>query len=346
MSLKSRLTEMIRANGPLPVSVYMQLCLHDPVEGYYAARPGLGTDFTTAPEISQVFGELLGLWAAHEWQAMGAPDAMNLIEFGPGRGTLMADALRATRNTPFAATMQLHLIEPSPALQKAQAERLSSTPLRFADEMSDIPAGHTLILANEYLDCLPARQFVTSEGNWYERVIGLDASGNLAFGLSTDRAPETPASMGSGAEIQPGLELLVDQLRRRLDAGDTFRALFIDYGSDGGPPGDTLRSYKNGKQIHPLSEPGAADLTVDVDFKRLSQLASAAGLSVSAIAPQGTFLMRLGAEARMQSLIDSEPSRAEDIYKGVRRLVDPDEMGERFKVICISSPGLPEPAGF
>ena len=346
MSLKQRLIDLIQANGPLPVSVYMQLCLHDPEEGYYATRPGLGTDFITAPETSQVFGELLGLWAAHEWQAMGAPASIRLAEFGPGRGTLMSDALRATRTTSFRQALSLYLIEPSPALRLQQSKRLAESALNFAEELRDVPAGHTLILANEYLDCLPARQFVKSDGEWRERVIGLDDKGDLAFGLSVDRAPETPANAGAAAELQPGLELLVDQLRRRHEEGDTFRTLFIDYGSEDGPPADTLRAYKNGVQVHPLAAPGASDLTVDVDFQRLKTLAKAAGLSLHGAVTQSGFLMRLGIEERMQALIKSNPDGAEDIYEGVRKLVDPTEMGERFKVICISSPGLPIPAGF
>ena len=346
MNLKTRLIELIRANGPMPVSVYMQLCLHDPEEGYYATRPGLGTDFITAPEISQVFGELLGLWAAHEWQAMGAPDKVNLVEYGPGRGTLMADALRAVRKMPFAQAIMLHLIEPSTALRKVQAERLTNAAPNFVNELSEIPAGHTIILANEYLDCLPVRQFAASNGNWHERVVGVNDDGELAFGLSTDRAPDTPANEGNSAELQPGLELLVDQLRRRHEAGDACRALFIDYGSADGPPDDTLRAFKNGAQIHPLAEPGATDLTVDVDFARLWTLAKKAGLAVAGPVQQGGFLMRLGIEERMQALIDADPTKGDDVYNAVRRLVDPAEMGERFKVICVSSPGLPEPAGF
>ena len=346
MSLKNRLIEMIQANGPLPVSVYMQLCLHDPEHGYYATRPGLGTDFITAPEISQVFGELLGLWTAHEWQVMGRPDNFNLVEFGPGRGTLMADALRAVRKTPVETAIALHLIEPSASLRKIQAERLATASPIFVSELSEISIDHTIILANEYLDCLPARQFAVSNGDWYERVIGMNDDDELAFGLSADRAPETPPRVSDTAELQPGLELVVDQLRRRKDAGDRFRALFIDYGTVEGPPGDTLRAYQNGEQIHPLAQPGASDLTVDVDFARLAQLAEKAGMGVSGPITQGEFLGRLGIEARMQALIKSNPDQANQMFSGVQKLVDPAEMGERFKVICISSPGLPEPAGF
>ena len=346
MNLKNRLIEMIETSGPLPVSTFMQMCLHDPAEGYYTTRPGLGSDFITAPEISQVFGELLGLWAAHEWQAIGAPSNLNFVEFGPGRGTLMADALRAAASTDLLSNAHIHLIEPSPALRKFQSEKLAAHAVRHADNLESVPIGHTLIIGNEYLDCLPVRQFAKSDGLWRERVIGLTPENDLAFGLTTDRAPDHPASEASAAELQPGLELLVESLKQRHEAGDVFRALFIDYGSVDGPPADTLRAYRNGTQIHPLVDPGTCDLTVDVDFQRLRSLAQKAGLSVNSAIPQGGFLMRLGVEARMQALIRIHPSRGDEIFEGVGRLVDPTEMGERFKVICISSPGLPTPAGF
>jgi len=346
VSLKKRLIEMIETNGPLPVSVYMQLCLHDPDDGYYANHPGLGTDFITAPEISQVFGELLGLWAAHEWQQLGKPDDLNLVELGPGRGTLMSDALRAIGQTGLYKASTRYFIEASPVLRAVQSEKLTSHAFTHVDQLSDVPVGQTLILANEYLDCLPARQFVRSEGKWNERVIGVDEAGKLAFGLAADRAPSHAANSADAAEIQPGLELLVDQLKRRAETGEHFRALFIDYGSNSGAPVDTLRAFKKGAQIHPLLSPGASDLTVDVDFQRLGKLAESAGLSATHAVTQGEFLMRLGIEQRMQALIKSVPERSEEIYDGVRRLVDPDEMGTRFNVMCISAPGLPPPAGF
>ena len=237
-------------------------------------------------------------------------------------------------------------MEASPVLRAAQSETLSAHSAQHIKQLSDAPTGYSIIIANEYLDCLPARQFVKSGGDWFERVIGPDEDGGLAFGLATDRAPQEFSSGADAAEVQPGLEFLISDLKLRVAAGDKFHALVIDYGTSDEVPGDTLRAYRLGEQVHPLCDPGANDLTVDVDFSRLSKLASDAGLDVHGTIPQGEFLMRLGIEQRMQSLIDAEPSRGEDIYEGVRKLVDPAEMGERFKVICISSPGLPEPAGF
>lgn len=346
--LKDRLAALIAADGPMPVSAYMNACLHDPKLGYYATRPGLGTDFITAPETSQIFGELLGLWAAYEWQAMGAPGQVNLAELGPGRATLMSDALRAARSVPgFVDGLNLQLIEASPHLRAVQAERLAAFAPEFGADLMQIGTGPTLILANEYLDCLPTRQFVKIGEGWTERVVGLGDEGDLAFGLAGDAAEDVPAAPGqSEVEVQPSLDVLVDQLKLRLEAGDKFRALFIDYGPLDETPGDTLRAYQGGQQVHPLAEPGASDLTVDVDFARLKRLAEAAGLDVAGPVTQGAFLMALGAEARLNALARAEPEKASALQAGAQKLVDPAEMGERFKVICLSSPDLPMPAGF
>ena len=353
MSLKDRLKAAISATGPMPVSAYMSQCLHDPADGYYATQPGLGSDFTTAPETSQIFGELLGLWAAHEWRMIGAPGSVSLVELGPGRGVMMADALRAASAasaasgmSDFAKALSLTLIEASPALRELQGERLTPWRPVFKSALADVAPGHTLILANEYLDCLPARQFVQQAGEWRERVVGLDQNENLSFGLAVDRAPQDIAPGAHVAvEVQPGLETLVEELKARAEAGDVFRALFIDYGPDKTAPGDSLRAYKNGAQSDPLAEPGACDLTVDVDFGRLKRLATAAGLSVSGPLSQRGFLGALGVQARLDALIKTHPDKAERLFEGASKLVDPSQMGARFKVICLSSPGLPPPAG-
>ncbi len=348
MSLRDRLVRLIETGGPVTVSAYMTLCLHDPAEGYYAQGAGLGRDFITAPETSQIFGELLGLWAVHEWQAMGRPETFALAELGPGSGTLLRDALRAsTANEAFHKGLSLRLVEASPALREAQSERLGEWAPDHVEALDAIESGHTLILANEFLDCLPARQFVRNGENWHERVIGLDDTGQLSFGLGGPvPLPGGSKEAGDYLEIQPGLETLVLQLAHRLERGDVFRALFIDYGPDDHTPGDTLRAYSRGAQIHPLAAPGTSDLTVDVDFDRLKRLAETAGLEVYGPVTQSAFLMTLGAEARMQALIEAQPEKAETIYAGAAKLIDPSEMGNRFKVICLASPGLPVPAGF
>lgn len=333
----------------MPVSAFMQACLHDPVQGYYATRPGLGTDFTTAPDISQMFGELIGGWIAYEWQEMGAPQRASLIELGPGRGTLMADALRAIRTWPAAQALDVHLLEASPALREVQAARLSDATPRFLISLDDIPPGPFLMVANEFLDCLPARQFVRDGKTWREQVVGLDPDGDLVFGLDASDHDLQGLLAGQAtaiAEVQPGLDGIVTMLASRARDGDPFRALFVDYGPDDRAPGDSLRAYHAGRQVPPLAMPGEADLTVDVDFGRLARLAASAGLDVAGPVTQRAFLAALGIQERLTRLARSAPDEAPRLYEGARRLVDPGEMGTRFKAICLSSPGLPPAAGF
>lgn len=349
--LAERLAAQIAADGPLSVATFMALCLHERTQGYYARGGGIGRDFRTAPETSQVFGELIGLWAAQEWRtALGGVMPLHLVEIGPGRGTLMADALRATsRVAGFAQAARVHLVEASAALRLVQARAIAPTLPVFHDTIDTLPedAG-LLILANEFLDCLPARQFVASAEGWRERVVGLSPDGALQFGVSTPLplpATETLPGGAEAAELQIGLEALVAGLVRQLGR-DRGRALFIDYGPAQDTPGDTLRGFHQGRQTHPLEAPGRDDLTVDVDFGRLARLARAAGLRVDGPMAQGTFLMRLGAQARLDGLIRAHPERTQVLYEGVSALVDPAAMGERFKVIVLSAPDLPPPTGF
>ena len=348
MSLKDRLIRLIETGGPIPVSTYMQLCLHDTTQGYYATRPGIGRDFITAPEISQIFGELIGLWLVHEWKAMGAPDEVRLVEIGPGRGRLMQDALRLAMvagGEDFASAMCLTLVEPAPAMREVQRAGLAAAEPDFVNTLAEVPDGPMLLIANEYLDCLPARQFRRDGEAWRECVIGLDAGGDLAFGLAADEqaAPEDAAETSAVVEVQTGLDLIIADLMTRTAP---FRALFVDYGPADIAPGDSLRSYKDGEQISPLALPGASDLTVDVDFGRLARLARQAGLDVAGPVPQGLFLLGLGAQARLNQLVEANPDEAEAIFNAAQRLIDPKDMGERFKAICLSAPGLPAPAGF
>jgi NADH dehydrogenase [ubiquinone] 1 alpha subcomplex assembly factor 7 len=350
-TLKDRLIRLIESGGPMPISSFMQYALHDATHGYYATRPGIGRDFITAPETSQIFGELIGLWCVHEWTALGKPGALSLAELGPGRAALMSDALRfayVAGGPEFADVLTLTLIEVSPKLRAAQADKLKPYAPKFMDALTDIPAGHTLILANEYLDCLPARQFRKTGDDWHECVVGLDADQNLTFGLAGDRhgSPIDATPTDTVVEVQPALDLLVAELSLRAADGDKFHALLIDYGPSDKAPGDTLRAYKDGLQIGPLDQPGDSDLTVDVDFSRLKRLAEAAGLTVSGPIPQGMFLLGMGAQARLSQLVKANPDHGEDIFNAAQRLIDPKDMGERFKVICLSSPGLPVPAGF
>ena len=328
MTLENRLVRLIETGGPIPLSTYMQIALHDPKAGYYAARPGIGRDFTTAPETSQIFGELIGLWLVHEWRAIGAPDTFQLVEIGPGRGQLMLDALRAAGTAggePFAEAMQLVFVEPSPALAAGLKQLFEPSRPLFVQTLAQVPEGPALIVANEYLDCLPARQFRRAEGTWRECVVGLDAEKRLAFGLAADepRPPQGTALAGDAVEVQTGLDLLVADLVSRTGP---VRALFIDYGPDGTAPGDTLRAYREGQQVSPLESPGVCDLTVDVDFGRLARLAAAAGLEVAGPTPQGMLLLGLGAQTRLNQLVAADPDSAEEVFAAARTLIDPSDI--------------------
>ncbi len=347
-SLTDRLVSLIETGGPIPLSTFMQIALHDPQAGYYATRPGLGRDFTTAPETSQIFGELIGIWLVHEWRGLGAPERFQLVEIGPGRGQLMLDALRVAGvagGEAFLNALSLVFVEPSPVLRRALADVFAPLNPVFAGTLAAVPAGPALIIGNEYLDCLPARQFRRSGGVWRECVVGLTEGRRLAFGLAADepRPPAGTALAGDAVEVQTGLDLLVADLVTRASP---VRALFIDYGPDSAAPGDTLRAYRDGRQAGPLEAPGLCDLTVDVDFGRLARLAAAAGLDVAGPTPQGMFLLGLGAQARLNQLVAANPDTADQVFEAARKLIDPADMGARFKAICLSSGGLPAPAGF
>lgn len=339
-TLKDRLIAMIESNGPVSVATYMDLCLHDRRHGYYATRPGLGQDFITAPETSQIFGELIGLWAAHEWQQMGATERFSLVEIGPGRGTLMSDALRATRGVPgFHAAVDLNFIEASPVLRANLEQRFAEMNPRALSDLDTLPTGQPVILiANEWLDCLPVQQYARVGDAWHERVIGLDEAGALKLGLDPAILPEdiSPTQDQAAIELQPGLKTVSETLSQ-LFSETPGRALFIDYGPADCTPDDTLRSFKAGTQIDPLASPGESDLTCDVDFARFVRLLRQQGLQTEGPIAQGLFLQSLGAEARLNELARQNPDAAEALYQSVVKLVDPAQMGTRFQVVSVAS---------
>ena len=339
-TLKDRLKSMIQASGPLSVATYMDVCLHDRRHGYYATRPGLGEDFITAPEVSQIFGELIGLWAANEWQTMGAPSRVSLVEIGPGRGTLMADALRATRGVSgFHSALDLAFIEASPVLRANLEQRFAEMTPRVLSDLDALPTGHPIILiANEWLDCLPVQQYVRVGDAWHERVIGLDEAGELKFGLDPATLPEdiSPTQDQAAIELQPGLKTVSETLSQ-LFSETPGRALFVDYGPADRTPDDTLRSFKTGAQIDPLAAPGESDLTCDVDFARLVRLLRQQGLQTDEPIDQGLFLQSLGAEARLNQLARQHADSADALYQSVVKLVDPAQMGTRFQVVSVAS---------
>ncbi len=321
---------------------------------YYANRDPFA-DFTTAPEITQVFGELLGAWAAVTWQAMGAPDPVVLAEAGPGRGTLMADALRAIRQTApgFAAALRLHLVETSPGLRAVQAAKLPGA--AWHGRIEDLPPGPLLLLANEFLDALPIRQFVRHGDGWAERFVadgvfteapaGQPSWPGLTWPSTDATAAASPLADGDIVEVGEAAHAIAATLAARI-ARDGGAALFIDYGPEHSAPGDSLQAIMGGKPCDPLANPGSADLTAHVDFAALARAARAAGAAVQGPVPQGVFLARLGLFQRSGALGRSNPARAAGLMHAAQRLAEPDRMGRLFKALAICHPDLPILPGF
>jgi len=358
--IAQRLNDLIREAGPLPVSGFMATALFDPAYGYYATRDpiGAGADFITAPEISQMFGEVIGLWLAEAWRLMGEPPRVQLIELGPGKGTLMTDILRTGRAMPgFLDAVEITLVEASPALKMVQGRTLAASPVpvRFADRLEQAPAGPSLVIGNEFLDCLPFRQAVKHDGVWRERCVALSEDEPKRFvfvlGAPLDPAQEpfppelVDAPDGALVELRPADRQIVDTLAERFHR-DPGCALLIDYGPEKSEAGDTLQALQRHEKVDPLAEPGTADLTAHVDFAMLKAFASDAGLAVSGPAPQRDFLLGLGAGARAEALSRAAPAKAERLARQLHRLTAPEEMGVLFKVIALSSGDLGALPGF
>ena len=330
MSLAERLKRRIVAEGPITIADYMQACLNDPEDGYYATRPALGADFITAPLVSQMFGELLGAWAAEVWAQMGAPTRVRLVELGPGDGTMMTDVLRAARAAPgFSEAFELVFVETSAPLRMLQAAKHPSA--RWIEEIGGLGSDAPLILlANEFLDCLPICQSVLTVDGLRERRIGLSPDGALAF---------TPDA-GAVAESSPAVRAFGGEVAA-LIAAAAGAALFIDYAGDG--EGDTLQAVRQHKKECALASPGEADLTVRVDFAAF--LNAAHGVPAFGPVSQAAFLEALGLGARAAALVSANPGQADKIARQVERLTARDQMGELFQVVCLASPGL-GPPGF
>ena len=294
---------------------------------YYATRDPLGArgDFITAPEISQMFGEMVGACLADCWSRSGKPKGASYVELGPGRGTLAADALRVMRSG--GVDPPVHFVETSPLLRAAQSEAVPNA--SWHDCLADVPEGPMLVVANEFLDALPVRQFVGE----VERKV-TTAAGGLAF----DRDGEV-------VETSPARDQAVADISSRLAAHGGV-ALIVDYGHEKTSPGDTLQAVRAHRYSAVLDRPGEQDLTAHVDFEAVALAAREAGAAVTSVVPQGLWLERLGIADRAEALIQAHPDRADDIEAGRHRLYDPRQMGELFKVVAIHSPGWPVPAGF
>jgi SAM-dependent MidA family methyltransferase len=358
--LEIEIRRRIKLAGPMPVRQFMTLCLTHPQHGYYMTRDPLGRsgDFITAPEISQVFGELIGLWAASVWQLMGQPENVRLIELGPGRGSMMLDALRAAQVVPaFRAAIVVHLVEISPVLQHRQQMAFSGidVPVVWHQSYEEVPEGPSIVLANEFVDALPVHQAIKQLNGWYERVIQIDGNDNLAFGIGNEQIPlfeqfvppeVRDAPLGAIYEWRTD-NLALGLGQRVVQQGGA--ALLIDYGHAKSAVGETLQAISGQTQTNPLSSPGEADLTAHVDFQALATAAESMGARVHGPVEQAAFLKNLGVEKRATALkAYAQKEKADEIDAAVKRLIaeGSTEMGKLFKVIAIADPKLGSLPGF
>jgi NADH dehydrogenase [ubiquinone] 1 alpha subcomplex assembly factor 7 len=339
--------DLIATDGPMRLDRFMALCLGHPQHGYYVTRDPLGAegDFITAPETSQVFGELIGIWAAGAYVAMGEPPRVNLVELGPGRGTLMADMLRTiSKISPgLAAAAVLHLVETSPVLRARQRQLLGAG-ASWHMSLEEVPKAPMILVANEFFDAIPIRQFEMHGGLWHERMIGLQ-DGRLARGLSAPVAgPE--GRDGDIAEFAPAREAIARNIGERL-ARHPGAALIIDYGHLTSAPGDTLQAMRKHSFTEVIERPGECDLTSHVDFEALSHALWETGATVHPAMTQRAFLLAMGLEARFERLSQrADLLVAQTLKRQMMRLVDENQMGNLFKVLAATSPGMPSPYPF
>jgi NADH dehydrogenase [ubiquinone] 1 alpha subcomplex assembly factor 7 len=346
-ALDEKLVSHIRASGPISVADFMAVCLTDPEHGYYMRREAFGRagDFITAPEVSQIFGELIGIWAVAVWEMMGSPARFILAELGPGRGTLMADVLRTAKIKPaFLKAANVHLLEISPRLRDIQRETLlrSGLPVQWHGRIDDLPAAPAIFLANEFFDALPIHQFQWSEGQWSERVVGLTTDGQMTFGLRPvdQRPPAVALPDGAVIETSPAGKAAMTAIARRLKR-DGGALLVVDYGSDKPTGKSTLQAVRAHKYDDPFAAPGEADITAHVDFAALARAATEAEASPRPLMRQGEFLIRLGLVERANVLGRGKDTATRDmIASGIERLAAPKAMGDLFKVLAVSAPGL------
>lgn len=355
-ALAQEIAAMIAADGPISVERFMTLALQHPSYGYYRTKLPIGAagDFITAPEIHQMFGELIGLWAVEVWHQMGEPAPFRLIELGPGRGTLMADMLRAARLRPaFLKAADIHLVEASEALIDVQRASLGGTPATWHPSIDGLPDGPAIIIANEFFDALPIRQYVLTGEGLCERVVGLNADSALCFGLVLTNAPAATAAAHGVLEVGATAQAMMRDLAARL-ATMSGALLAIDYGYVQPGRGDTLQALRHHKPDDPLRAPGEADLTALVDFAALARAAASEGAAVYGPISQGKFLARLGIFERATVLKrKATPEQMAAIDSALARLAQPGpqsgpnaRMAELFKVLAIMSPDLPVPPGF
>ena len=358
--LETEIRRRIALAGPMPVRQFMTMCLTHAKYGYYMGRDPLGRsgDFVTSPEVSQVFGELIGLWAASVWHLMGQPENVRLVELGPGRGTMMLDALRAAQVVPaFRSAIVLHLVEISPALQQRQQRALSGIeiPLVWHQSLDELPEGPAIILANEFFDAMPVNQAIKQFNGWYERVVEIGNDGKLTFGIANELIPLfdqlVPPNIRD-APIGAIYEWRTDNLpltlgQRLMQQGGA--ALIVDYGHVESAVGETLQAVSGHAFADPLLSPGEVDLTAHVDFQAFGVAAESMGARIHGPIEQAKFLRNLGIEQRVKALTAyAPPEKVEQINGAIGRLLGEGktEMGQMFKVIAIADPALGALPGF
>ncbi|HFC04185.1 MAG TPA: class I SAM-dependent methyltransferase, partial [Rhizobiales bacterium] len=350
--LEQQLIATIKADGPITIEQYMATCLGDPEHGYYMSKDpfGRGGDFITSPEVSQMFGEAIGVWFATAWMMMGSPKQVNLIELGPGRGTLMADMLRATKVVQeFADAITVHMVDISPALRKQQGETLKGFPLdiHWHQRLEQVPAGPCLIAANEFFDALPIKQYIRTENGWFERMVEVDENDQLVLGISLDPVPAAKipqwakdAEPGDIAEVSPQRFAMAEQIGTRL-AKNHGAALIVDYGHALSFIGDTFQAVSKHKFVDVLYKPGQSDLTSHVDFQALAEGFTAGGATVHDLRTQRAFLIAMGLRERLAMLRKNAGARDRIMLsKQADRLIGEKLMGNLFKVLAVTSKEL------
>jgi SAM-dependent MidA family methyltransferase len=357
--LEAEIRRLIAVAGPMPLADYMRLCLTHPQYGYYVTHDPIGAagDFITAPEISQMFGELIGLWMAAVWQQMGAPENVRIVELGPGRGTLMIDALRAAKTVrSFYTAIVLHMVEISPKLQAEQRQRLEGLgePVLWHPALTDIPGGPAIIVANEFIDALPVHQAIKQADGWHERVVEVAPDGKLAFGAARDALPHFDATLPpelrrspEGSIYEWRSDAIALELGRRTRSDGA--ALVIDYGHVRQGLGQTLQAVAGHSYTDPLRSPGEVDLTAHVDFGTLANSAEIIGGRIHGPLSQRDFLHRLGIEKRAAMLKSQAlPDKTAEIDSALARLTEtgPKGMGDLFKVLAIADPKFGVLPGF
>ena len=369
-SLAEKLFRHIKENGPVSLEEYMQLCLTDPDFGYYSHHNLIGSkgDFITSPEISQIFGELIGLWSAEMWNIMGQPEEIRLVELGPGTGTLMSDALRATIIIPeFTKRLKVHLLEKNETLRLLQKQKLEEydVDISWHRDIKDLPAGNAIFIANEFFDAMPIKQYKYQNNGWYEQYITIappyseGSSPDFKFCLQDQEAKTNIDEILTDLGVNE-LNLLESTENKTFEYRKTCREiikeiskrskkyltslLIIDYGHEQSALGNTLQAVKSHKFADTLSDPGLNDLTTHVDFNQLRNIAEKNGMNCFGPIPQGQFLLSLGLSQRLNQLLkNASPAQYNQVKTGAERLIMPDQMGLMFKVLIAISSNLPNP---